>query len=473
MKKIIEHIESIFDILSDGIYITQRDGTTLLVNRMYEQLTGLSFKDLRGRNVHDLVADGIFDTILNPEVVRTKRPAVSVQHVRQSKKIILRGYPVFDEHGEVCLVVTFARDITMITQFREQIAQQKQLIETFSDRIECMLHEQVRNSQPVFESEVMQQVLDLLQRVAATDANILILGETGVGKDVFARLAHEYSPRSSKMFLKVDCGSIAENLIESELFGYVPGAFSGASSKGKAGYFEIADGGTVFLDEIGELPLPMQAKLLRVLQDREVMRVGSSQARKVDVRIIAATNRDLAEDAKAGKFRSDLYYRLNVAVLDLPPLRERQQDIIPLVERFLDRFNAKYRRNMTLPKGTRQALQNYKWPGNVREMQNLIQSLVVTCEGHSIKPEHLPPHIQKAARNRTAYTPPAPDDARPLKEIMADIEREILEEAVRTHGSVCKVARMYKISRTTLFRKLRGSSLAGVSGDEEHENTEQ
>lgn len=463
MNKIIEHLESIFDILSDGIYITERDGTTLLVNRMYEQLTGLNFKDIKGRNVQDLLADGIFDTILNPEVVSTKRPAVSVQHVRQSKKIILRGYPVFDEHGEVCLVVTFARDITMIAQFREQIAQQKQLIESFSERIECILQEQVRHTQPVFESEAMRQVLDLLQRVAATDANILILGETGVGKDVLARLAHEHSPRSGKMFLKVDCGSIAENLIESELFGYVPGAFSGASSKGKPGYFEMADGGTVFLDEIGELPLPMQAKLLRVLQDREVMRVGSSQARKVDVRIIAATNRDLAEDAAAGKFRSDLYYRLNVAVLHLPPLRERPQDIIPLVERFLGRFNAKYRRNMSIPKSTRLALLNYKWPGNVREMQNLIQSLVVTCEGTAIKPEFLPPHIQGAERIRTTYTPPASDDTRSLKEIMADIEREILEEAVRTHGSVCKVARLYKISRTTLFRKLRGSALASVA----------
>ncbi|ABB38071.1 PAS modulated sigma54 specific transcriptional regulator, Fis family [Oleidesulfovibrio alaskensis G20] len=454
MRKVIQHIESIFDVLSDGIYITDKSGKTLFVNKRYEQLTGLQMKDIKGLNVSTLLEEGVFDIILNPEIVRTRRPATSVQNVRQSKKVILRGYPVFDDEGEVCLVVTFARDITMITQFRDQIAQQRELIDSFNERMEHMAQEQTRHPRPVFESHAMKRVLELLQRVASTDATMLILGETGVGKDVIARLAHEYSPRDGKLFMKVDCGSIAENLIESELFGYVPGAFSGASSKGKPGYFEIADGGTVFLDEIGELPLPMQAKLLRVLQDREVMRVGATQPKEVNVRIIAATNRNLAKEVEEGRFRSDLFYRLNVAVLRLPPLRERSDDILPLADTFLDRFNAKYHRTMTMTRATRHALGNYGWPGNVREMQNLIQSLVVTCDGRSIRPEHLPPHITRAGKS-TPYTPPAPEDERPLKEIMADIEREILQEALKRHGSVCKVASMYKISRTTLFRKLR------------------
>ncbi|MFV0423228.1 sigma-54 interaction domain-containing protein [Oleidesulfovibrio sp.] len=455
MQKVIEHIKSIFNVLSDGIYITDKTGNTLFVNQRYEQLTGLKMQDIKGRNVATLLEEGVFDVILNPEIVRTRKPATSVQNVRQSKKVILRGYPVFDASEEVCLVVTFARDITMITQFRDQIAQQRELIDSFNERMEHMAQEQTRHPRPVFESKAMKQVIELVQRVASTDATILILGETGVGKDVIARLAHEYSPRNGKLFMKVDCGSIAENLIESELFGYMPGAFSGASNKGKPGYFEMADGGTVFLDEIGELPLPMQAKLLRVLQDKEVMRVGGTQPKSINVRIIAATNRDLAQEVENGKFRSDLFYRLNVAVLNLPPLRKRQEDIIPLTETFLDRFNAKYHRCMSMTKGTRQALSNYQWPGNVREMQNLIQSLVVTSAGKTIRPEHLPPHIASAAKLQHTYTPPATDDSRSLKEIMADIEREILQNALSTHGSVCKVAKMFKISRTTLFRKMR------------------
>jgi len=297
--------------------------------RMHEQLTGL-----RGRNVTTLVEEGVFDRIVNPEIVRSRRPSTSVQNVRGEKKIILRGYPVLDETGEVCLVVTFARDITMITQFRDQIAQQKQLIDEFHERLESMIQTSASPTHPIFCSEAMRSLVARLQRVAGTDATLLLLGETGVGKDVLARLAHEHSPRSERMFLKVDCGSIAPNLIESELFGYVPGAFSGANAKGKAGYFEMAEGGTVFLDEIGELPLSMQTKLLRVLQDQEVTRVGATQPRKVDVRIIAATNRDLGDDVRTGKFRSDLFYRLSVAVLQIPPLRERREDIAPLPATF-------------------------------------------------------------------------------------------------------------------------------------------
>ncbi len=378
MEKILKHFKSIIDIFSDGIYISDRDGTTLLVNRMYEQLTGLRQQDLRGRNVNALVEEGVFDRIVNPEIVRSRRPSTSVQNVRGEKKIILRGYPVLDEAGEVCLVVTFARDITMITQFRDQIAQQKQLIDEFHERLESMIQTNASPTHPIFRSESMLSLVARLQRVAGTDATLLLLGETGVGKDVLARLAHEHSPRSERMFLKVDCGSIAPNLIESELFGYVPGAFSGANAKGKAGYFEMADGGTVFLDEIGELPLPMQTKLLRVLQDQEVTRVGATQPRKVDVRIIAATNRDLDDDVRTGKFRSDLFYRLSVAVLQIPPLRERREDIAPLARHFLERYAAKYRRSMEIAESTLEALENYRWPGNVREMQNFIQSMVVT-----------------------------------------------------------------------------------------------
>ncbi|MFI3272470.1 MAG: sigma 54-interacting transcriptional regulator [Pseudomonadota bacterium] len=463
MEKVIRHLEEIFDIMSDGIYITDSEGVTLWVNTHYEQLTGLKRQDILGRNVSDLVAEGIFDTVLNPTVVATRHASISVQHVHGHTKVVLRGVPVFDTKGEVALVVTFIRDISMIAEFRDQISQQKELIESYSQHLENLMGDHTRFSEPIFESSAMKDTVALAKRVASTDATMLILGETGVGKDVLASLTHEYSPRAKKIFMKVDCSSIAENLIESELFGYVAGAFSGASTKGKVGYFELANGGTVFLDEVGELPLAMQAKLLRVLQDKEVMRVGDAKARKVDVRIIAATNRDLALEVASGRFRSDLFYRLNVAVINVPPLRERQEDILPLAHRFLSRFCVKYHRQVTFLQTTCNIFQNYRWPGNVREMQNLIQSLVVISSGAHIRPSHLPNHMQGTRLARTVYTPPSPDDTRPLKDIMAEIEREILENAVRTHGSLSHVAKMYKISRTTLFRKLRDSqSLEGV-----------
>lgn len=463
MENIFRHLGEIFDIMGDGIYITDSEGVTLWVNTPYEQLTGLKRQDIIGRNVKDLLAEGVFDIILNPTVVETRHASISVQHVYCNTKVVLRGVPVLDAAGNVALVVTFIRDISMIAEFREQISQQKELIESYSKHLESIMGDHTRFSEPIFESSAMKETVALAKRVASTDATMLILGETGVGKDVLASLTHEYSPRAKKIFMKVDCSSIAENLIESELFGYVSGAFSGASHKGKVGYFELANGGTVFLDEVGELPLAMQTKLLRVLQDKEVMRVGDTKARKVDVRIIAATNRDLAHEVASGRFRSDLFYRLNVAVINVPPLRERQEDILPLAQRFLDRFCAKYHRQITFIQSTCNIFQNYQWPGNVREMQNLIQSLVVISNSAHIRPSHLPNHMQGSRLARTVYTPPSPEDSRPLKDIMAEIEREILENAVRTHGSLSHVAKLYKISRTTLFRKLRDSqSLEGI-----------
>jgi transcriptional regulator with PAS, ATPase and Fis domain len=257
----------------------------------------------------------------------------------------------------------------------------------------------------------------------------------------------------------VDCGSIAANLIESELFGYMPGAFSGASAKGKPGYFEVADGGTIFLDEIGELPMLMQTRLLRVLQDNEVMRVGAYKPRKVDVRVIAATSRNLEKDIEIGRFRSDLYYRLNVATITIPPLRKRREDIEPLAKLFLQRYSAKYQKKFHFSPEVPAALAAYSWPGNVRELQNMIQNLVITRDPPLICLRDLP-------RQVLGDTPVSDYNDHgaahmPLKEIMAALERDILEKAIKTHGSVSKVAELFQVDRTTIFRKLKNSPVLG------------
>ena len=455
--EIMENFHSILNTMDEGIYITDADGKTLFVNQAYEQLTGLSNSFLCGKTVYELVDMGIFNKILNPEIVKTSRKAISVQELGDNKKVILRGFPIF-KNNKVCLVITFVRDITSMVQLTEQVEQQRRLIDDYQERMLFMAqeHAHIKDMDKVFVSPTMQKLLCILRKISSTDATTLLLGETGVGKDVLARLIHDLSTRKDKMFLKVDCGSIADTLIESELFGYIPGAFSGASSKGKPGYFEMADGGTVMLDEIGELPLPMQAKLLRVLQDQEIMRVGSSTAKKVDVRIVAATNKNLEESMKNGQFRSDLYYRLNVAVLNIPSLRDRVKDIRPLVEYFLKKFALKYKHKVTFAESTLKILESYHWPGNVRELQNLIHSLIITRDQPVILPADLPPHIAGYSKNTCSLS--CPIEARPLKEIMADVEKELLINALNALGSVNEVAKMFSIDRTTVFRKTRGKN---------------
>ena len=466
MTSLAPHFESILDTLSDGVFISDAEGTTLFVNKMYETLTGLRQGEIRGKNIRQ---QGIFDKVVNPQIVETGKSATHVQQLANGKRLVLTGYPVFDDKGQLCLVVTFARDITVLTQLQEEMTAQKKLIEQFHDRLAFLAREQTRELVPVFESREMKEVMSLVERFASSDATVLILGETGVGKDVVARLTHELSPRKEKMFLKVDCGGISESLTESELFGYMPGAFTGAGNKGKSGYFEMADGGTVFLDEIGELSLAMQTRLLRVLQDGEIMRVGSSKPRKVNVRIIAATNRNLAERVEKGLFRRDLYYRLNVAVVNIPPLRERPDDIQPLVTHFLNMFTSKYRKHMNLTPGLMEALRQYSWPGNVRELDALLRRYCLLSDGGQCDRALLEKLLDDlratqgllAPAERPADKAPTLPDGRAqgrgnLRERLETLEREIiraeLEKCAHNRG---RAAKNLGISANTLWRKMK------------------
>ena len=471
-----QYCERILDLLGDGVYISDRHGLTLTVNDMYERLTGLKKADLVGQHVDVLVHRG-FDTVLNPQIVQTGKPATSVQTDGRGNKRVLNGYPILDADGQVELVVTFVRDVTLLAQLKEQIADQRRLVERYRTNVQYINAERDKKYPIISVSKVMDELVARIENVAATDATVLLQGETGVGKDVFARRIHQVSPRGERPFCKVDCPTIPETLIESELFGYAPGAFSGAHAKGKIGFFEMADRGTLFLDEVGELPLAMQAKLLRVLQDSEILRVGSTKVRPVDVRIVAATNRDLVEEERQGRFRSDLFYRLRVAVLTVPPLRDRRDDILPLARHFLDRYTTRYKKDVNLSRATEAVLQAYRWPGNVRELENLIQSLVISNETEVIEPCDLPSAMvgqlastcHEAALEAVAKIGPCGDrpegatnlyqalggGQRALKEIVADIECAILRDALQAHGSISEVAKRLKVDRSTLFRKLR------------------
>ncbi len=457
MEQIEKYIDSVLDVLSDGIYISDREGYTLKVNTMYEKLIGLKKEDLIGRRVQDLVNEGVFDVVLNPQIVKTGQPATSVQTTKKGQKLILNGHPIFDAEGQVALVVTFVRDVTVMSQLREQIVSQKKLLEQLRTNVQYINEESIQKF-PVngFKSREMAHLNKLIEKIAATDATVLILGETGVGKEFFARSIHRASPRGENTFFKLDCTTIPENLIESELFGYVAGAFSGASIKGKPGLCEMADQGTLFLDEIGELPIGMQVKLLRLLQDQEITPVGSTRVKKVNVRIITATNRDLEKEIEQGRFRSDLYYRLRVAVLSIPPLRERREDIMPLANYFLEKYATKYRKERRFGPEIESIFTGHSWPGNIREMENLIESLVVTCDRPVVDTADLGSCMLSEGldRKRNLFETLDTRD-KSLKEIVRDLEREILNGAIEIHGSMAKVAELLKIDRSTIFRKLK------------------
>ena len=459
------NFDAILDLLDVGIFVSNRQGVTLRVNKAYEALTGMERKKLEGMRVLDLQDQGVFNRVLNPIIVNTGKPVSTVQEFGKERRTLhLQGFPIFDARGKVCLVVTFARDVTAIAQLQRQIDEQARVIAQYQDRMATIVDTQNRHVEGVFASAPMQALLDSMLHVAATDATVLLLGETGTGKDVMAWTIHANSPRKDAPFIKVDCSSISNQLTESELFGYVKGAFTGANAQGKAGYFETADGGTIFLDEIGERPLSMQACLLRVLQDQEIVRVGSSRAQKIDVRVIAATNRNLSTGIVEGNFRQDLYYRLDVAKIIMPPLRERQEDIPLLTKHFLKKYNAKYKKSLRFSPTALRAFSCYAWPGNIRELQNIVQHVVITQDSGIIEPHQLPGRLCQGFAEQEQATMPdllhqslhiLPNTPTPLKKIMATIEYDLLTKAVEVYGSYSNAADMLQINRSTLFRKLR------------------
>ena len=305
-------------------------------------------------------------------------------------------------------------------------------------------------------SPAMQQVFNLMKRVVKTDSTVLIMGESGTGKEVVAKAIHFNSVRRNLPFVAVHCGAIPENLLESELFGYVRGAFTGAN-RDKIGKFEAANGGTIFLDEIGTMPLQLQTKLLRVLQEHEVERVGSTKTLKLDVRVISATNHLLEEEVKRGSFREDLYWRLNVIPINLPPLRKRIEDILPLARHFLAKYCQEMNRPlMSLGKESLEALEAYHWPGNVRELENVVERIAALTESSHITPADLPPNISTAFREPDEYSIRVTNAGVDLMKTVSRIEMKMIDEALTLAGGVkAQAAALLNMNRTTLVEKMR------------------
>ncbi|OEH54815.1 Fis family transcriptional regulator [Oceanobacillus sp. E9] len=449
IKNLNRELDAIIENSYDGIYITDSKGVTLKTNSAIERITGIPKEYYIGKNVNALIERGILKNSVTNKVLELNRTVTLVQINYAGNQTLLTGSPVYNEKGEIEKVVTNIRDLSDLYELQTELLRVNKLNDKFKKELERLKNRPDQLKDVITKSEQMKLIYDTAQRIANIDATVLILGETGVGKDVLANYIYSNSERSKKgEFMKVNCGAIPSDLLESELFGYESGAFTGANSQGKKGMFELADKGTIFLDEIGELPLPLQVKLLRVLQDGEIHRIGGTKPQKIDTRIITATNRDLRSMVENGEFREDLYYRLNVIPIKIPPLRERRDDIIPMIHYFLEKMNKKYNLNKTIDYNLKSFFLSYDWSGNIRELSNLIERLVVTTRDELISIDNLPVEYITSKEYTT-------NQLVSLKAAVEIAEKKVLSLAAEKYTSTYEIAKALESSQPTIVRKLK------------------
>ncbi|WP_342615647.1 sigma-54 interaction domain-containing protein [Peribacillus frigoritolerans] len=458
--KLNRALDAIIENSYDGIYITDQDGVTLYTNSAIERITGIPKEYYIGKSVDQLIKRGILNASVTHKVVKLRRTVSVVQDNFAGKETLITGSPVFNAEGEIEQVVTNIRDLSDLNELMHELTKVNELNNQYKQEIE-KLRKITSKDGVVFVSDKMKMIYEIAERISDIDATVLILGETGVGKDVLARNIYNRSIRSKKGdFIKINCGAIPADLLESELFGYEGGAFTGANQKGKPGMFELAESGILFLDEVGELPLQLQVKLLRALQEREIQRIGGTKPKKIDVRIIAATNRNLSEMVKSGDFREDLFYRLNVIPITIPPLRERREDILALIDLFLTKANEQYKFSKEVDSRLKEYFYQHDWPGNVRELINIVERLVVLTDNQILSINDLPEEYQPENRNQPDF-----NATLTLKEAVERAEKEILTKAAQTYQTTYEIAEALDSSQATIVRKLKKYRLK-VSGKE-------
>lgn len=449
VKELNEELDAIIESSYDGLYITDGNGMTLRLNQAFEMITGVNGREFLGRYVDDIAQEGIVSESVSSLALARKETVTIIQETRSGKTTLATGSPVFDKNGNIFRVVCNVRDITELNMLKQKLEKVQGLSQHYENQLKT-LRIYSGTDKIISKSSEMRKLLETVVRLAEVDSTILINGESGTGKELIAETIHNHSARAKKPFIKVNCGAIPENLMESELFGYEYGAFTGAKKEGKAGYFELAHEGTLFLDEIGDLPFNLQVKLLRVLQSKEINRVGGRQALKVDTRILAATNRNLLEMVQKKQFREDLYYRLHVIPVIIPPLRDRKEDIPSLIVHFIALFNRKYRLNKRISPDVVDILMAYDWPGNVRELENLIERMVVISSSDIISRDELPIHLGSAVLDSPQVSVSA---IVPLKEAVESVEKQLLERAFAQYRTTRQIAKKLEVNASTVVRK--------------------
>jgi PAS domain S-box-containing protein len=458
MNKTVEELHREFnDILNsshDGIHITDGTGVTLFFNDACERIEGIKKEDIMGKNMKDMVDKGLYSQSVALKVLETGKPTTVIQKVN-GIDIMASGTPIYSK-GKISKVVINSRDITELNNIRESLILAENEKRVFKAELDILRQEKNLEDKFFTSNIKMKQILTLTLKIALVDSTVLIQGESGVGKGVLSKFIHDNSKRKNEAFIKIDCGAIPENLLESELFGYEKGAFTGADKEGKLGLIELANGGTLFLDEIGELPFNLQAKLLQVIQDRQFYRIGGKKRISVDIRIIAATNKNLEEMVKENTFRKDLFYRLNVIPINVPPLRERKEDIVPFVYKLIQKLNSKYNLNKTVSSEALNILQEYSWPGNIRELENIIERVFVTSLDEVIQPYDIPDNLFDDYLNNDSIN----ISNLSLKKLLDNYEKKILLTAKKQCSNTLEMSEKLEIDRSTIRRKLKKHNIS-------------
>ncbi|OES45141.1 Fis family transcriptional regulator [Domibacillus iocasae] len=449
-------LEAILHASNDNIIVTDGNGIVLRAIKNSHEFYGEFSEKMIGQSVYELEKKHIFSPSVTIKVLEQKKEVQLMQKTAAGKIIMVKGIPVFDSENNIVRVISLSHDLTEIQKLKEDYEKLQSKVAHYESEIEKLKEQETAFDLLTTNSSKMRKARETMRRVAKSEAAVLLFGESGVGKTIFARAIHQESDRRKGAFIEMNCGAIPVSLAESEMFGYEPGAFTGASQKGKKGLIESADGGTLFLDEIGELSLELQVKLLKLLQEKEITKIGAVESKKVDFRLIAATNQDLKKMVEEGTFREDLFYRLHVVPVEIPPLRERKEDFPMLLDIFLSQFNRKYNKNMRLHPDSISKCLSYKWPGNVRELENLIERLVILSDQTVIPPSLFSfESEQERTEENWSSLHLFQQEGKTLKEAINEIEKQWLLQAEKEGRSTYEMAKMLGISQPTVVRRLK------------------
>ena len=435
--------------LKDGIYITDELGTTIFVNDAFLNLSGLTREQIIGKTVYDLRKYDVLPNSCCAKVIETMGNVSTINHYYKGQRCLVSGSPIFDENGNLAKTIAVIRDVSELDVLMKTITKEKNYYvknDYNSETKSC--HDPIE----IINNVRMKNIYKKAKKIADVDSTVLILGETGVGKDFIATYIHGISNKSKGKFIKINCGAVPEHLMESEFFGYEEGAFTGAQKGGKKGLFEEANGGTLYLDEIGDMPYTLQVKLLSAINDKIFYRIGGINPIEFNARIIAATNHDLKKLVEEKKFRADLYYRLNVVTFVIPPLRNRKEDIIPLSAQFLEFYNNKHGKNCYFTSNCLERFLIYEWPGNIRELKNIIERLVLMSDSAGIDTDLFREHLM-LTESSTGFPDLFTSDRNTLKERTEDFEKEIIESTLAVSKNMKEAAAKLGIDISTLVRK--------------------
>ncbi|MBH6901248.1 sigma 54-interacting transcriptional regulator [Clostridioides difficile] len=467
----LEFYQKILEASHDEICVSDDKGIIIYCNKAFEENYGLKKEDILGKNVSFLEDSGYSTKSPIPIVLKTKTKFSLEQDTQTGKKLIITATPIFDENGNLEFTVENCRDITELNNIKNKLEDTKKQVKKYKSEVETLYRTALRIEDTVImDGIVMRPIINTVNHVSKTDVSVLLLGESGTGKSSLARYIHHNSNRSNGPFITINCATISPQLLESELFGYTSGAFTDASTKGKVGLVELANGGTLFLDEIGDIPQNLQAKFLQLIQDRTFTPVGSLKNKKVDIRIISATNVDLVSKVKEKKFREDLYYRLNVIEIKLPPLRERRDNLVEIIKYYFNRYSSDFNLNKTISKEAMDAIANYRFPGNIRELQNIIQKILLTCTDNHITIDDLPniltknihitnngnkTHISQINKVIISDSKSTNYKNKNFDTLIKEYEKNIILDAYEKFGSSYKVAKHLEISQSKANRLIR------------------